>query len=325
MRRILFYFRHAITNLRNSGHWTVFAIFCVAAGVATVVALRSLGLSITDSLLGNLRQYNHGDILMSAVESFGPFSGAFQRGEDEPSVFRSRRRNLPVDWTAEHNGQLTMYTLVSNIQITAMGVSGVGRPQFISSYLIDPQTFDIAGPIVALDPPGVPPHRIAGGDFAVVISRNLAESQNLKVGDQVRVSGTEQPFTVAGIVPTETEANINNILAAFFGFVYFDQRYAEMLQLNTNPNHIGVVLPDGTTSDQIKRQRMNWLPQKHPRPECHPLAAGTQQGTGGFDRALHRGDGAGGDAHRRRGHHEHHAGAGGAALEWKLPPSKPSA
>lgn len=251
MKRLVFYFRHAITNLRHSGHWTVFAIFCVAAGVATVVALRSLGLSITDSLLGNLRQYNHGDILMSAVASLGPFSGAFQRGEDEPSVFRPNMQDFARTWAAEHQARLTMYTLVSNVQITALSANGVGRPQFISSYLIDPHTFDIAGPIVALDPPNARLRELLAGDFAVVISRNLAESQDLQVGDQVRVSGTEQPFTVTGIVPTETEANINNILAAFFGFVYFDQRYAATLQLNTNPNQIGVVLPDGATSQQI--------------------------------------------------------------------------
>ncbi|MBZ0286117.1 MAG: hypothetical protein K8I30_00780, partial [Anaerolineae bacterium] len=65
MKRLAFYLQYAARNLLRSGQWTTFAVFCVAAGVATVVALRSLGLAITDSPLSNLRQYNHGDINVS--------------------------------------------------------------------------------------------------------------------------------------------------------------------------------------------------------------------------------------------------------------------
>ncbi len=55
MGHLTFYLRYAVQNLRRSGHWTTFAAFCIAAGVATVVALRSLGLAIGDSLLANIR------------------------------------------------------------------------------------------------------------------------------------------------------------------------------------------------------------------------------------------------------------------------------
>lgn len=251
MRRVLFYLRYAWTNLRNSGHWTTFAVFCVAAGVATVVALRSLGLSITDSLLSNLRQYNHGDISVSSVPSFGPFSITFQRGSDEPSVFQPWQVQAAVDWVTARGGSMTAYAIVSNVQVTPLGEEESGRPQFTSSFLIDPETFSISNSVVAIDPPGVPLKDLFTGGLDVVVSKNLAESQNIKVGDEVRVSGTEQKFTVRGIVPTETEASINNILAAFFGFVYFHRDQAATLGLNTNPNSIGIILPDGTPSEEI--------------------------------------------------------------------------
>src|SRR5215475_7933591 len=74
MKRLAFYLQYAAKNLLRSGQWTIFAVLCVAARVATVVALRSLGLAITDSLLTNLRQYNHGDVNISTVASFGPFA-----------------------------------------------------------------------------------------------------------------------------------------------------------------------------------------------------------------------------------------------------------
>ena len=118
MTRFFFYLRYAANNLRRSRQWTVFAILCVAAGVATVVALRGLGLSITDSLLSNLRQYNHGDINISVIRSYGPFSLSFQRGANERQIFRTRQIEQAQNWVATWNGEMTAYALVSNIQIT---------------------------------------------------------------------------------------------------------------------------------------------------------------------------------------------------------------
>jgi putative ABC transport system permease protein len=253
MRRLAFYIHHALTNLRHSGHWTVFAIFCVAAGVATVVALRSLGLAITDSLLSNLRQYNHGDINLSAVSNFGPFAASFNRGADERQVFTDAHQARVQEWISARGGYMTAYTLVSNVQVQPWSdnAASTSRPQFTSSFLIDPTTFDLAAPIYALEPAGVPLAQLFTGGPQVVISQNLAEEQQLQVGDAVRVSGTETPFTITGIVATESEASVNNILAAFFGFMYFDRSQAALLQLNPQPNTFGLVLPEGTPADAI--------------------------------------------------------------------------
>ncbi|MBC7811710.1 MAG: FtsX-like permease family protein, partial [Burkholderiales bacterium] len=74
----------------------------------------------------------------------------------------------------------------------------------------------------------------------------LADLQALSVGDTVRVSGTEEPFIVRGIVATENEANINDLLAAFFGFAYIPADSAPLLQQNPQPNRISIVLPEGS-------------------------------------------------------------------------------
>ncbi|MCA0457406.1 MAG: FtsX-like permease family protein [Chloroflexi bacterium] len=252
MRRFFFYLKHAITNLRHSGHWTTFAVFCVAAGVATVVALRSLGLAIDDSLINNLRQYNHGDINASSITNFGPFAATFQRGEDERQVLRPDAIAWTRDWVAQHNATMTAYALVSNLQLTPFHTDGFTKPQFTSSFLIDPQTFDITGAITAIEPAGVRLKDLFTGGYDVVISQNLAEAQGLKPGDEVRVSGTDQPFTVRGVVSTDTEASINNILASFFGFAYFDAKNATLLNMNSNPNTVGIVMPEGSSADEIE-------------------------------------------------------------------------
>src|SRR5690349_23043192 len=249
MRRIPFYIKHAFKNLRHSGHWTTFAVFCVAAGVATVVALYSLGLAINDSLISNLRQVNHGDINVSSIVSYGPFAGTLQRGDYETQVFSERTVEFTRDWAAQHNAVISAYALVSNIRYTPFNQTTLSATQFASTLLIDPKTFEINGPIVALDPAGVGLKDLFTNGHDVVMSQNLADAQHLKVGDEVRVSNSDVPFILRGIVPTETEASINNVLASFFGFAYFDIAEASTLQLNPKPNAISIVMNNATSDD----------------------------------------------------------------------------
>ena len=61
----MFYLQYAIRSFWRNRRWSLFAVFSIAAGVATIVALRSLGLAIGDSLTSNLRATNHGDITIS--------------------------------------------------------------------------------------------------------------------------------------------------------------------------------------------------------------------------------------------------------------------
>ncbi|MEZ4667076.1 MAG: FtsX-like permease family protein [Anaerolineae bacterium] len=80
------------------------------------------------------------------------------------------------------------------------------------------------------------------GDNEIVISDNMAQTQNIHVGDMVRVSGTEEEFVVRGIVPTSTEAGLRNPFASFFGFAYFDEALKSKLPVGKEPNTISLVL-----------------------------------------------------------------------------------
>lgn len=251
MRHIVFYLSYAFRNLRRSGRWTLFGIFCIAAGVATVVALRSLGLAIADSLVDNVRVSNHGDITLARADG-PPFmaAGFVSPGEDgEDEVFDDDELERIGAWVEDNGVAWSAYTTYSNMQLTPVDAVTVGRPQFISALLIDPQTFPPTGDILALDPAGTPLSALLTDGFDVVISQNLAESQDIAVGDTVRVSGTEDEFTVRGIVATETEANVRNIFASFFGFAYLHIDHAEALQLSPQPNTVSITLPPGVDSN----------------------------------------------------------------------------
>jgi predicted lysophospholipase L1 biosynthesis ABC-type transport system permease subunit len=249
MSRLFFYLSYAARNLRRGVRWATFAVFCIAAGVATVVALRSLGLAIGDSLTENVRVNNHGDITVTrSGSSSGMFPG-MGRSSGTEDVFSLNQVQRVQDWAKENDAQVALYYRSGNLQVTAISYVSVGRPQFINVLFIDPQTFPPTGDILALDPAGVPLRSLFTGGDDIVISRNLADSQNIKVGDTVRVSNTTDLFTVRGIAATENEGSITNPLAAFFGFAYLDQSEAGKLQQPTEPNIISITLPPGTDID----------------------------------------------------------------------------
>ncbi len=257
MRRLFFYFLYAARNLRRGGRWTTFAIFSVAAGVATVVALRSLGLAIGDSLIDNVRLTNHGDVNISLVGRAGPGPFRFV-GDNETRRYNTDQINNLQAWVTERGGQMSDYMQAGNIQIagieeeTAGIVSiGFGNISFVSALFIDPSTYPPIGVIEAIDPAGVPIDQLFTAPNQVIISHNLAQNQNLHVGQQVRVSRTEAPFTVVGIVGTENEANLRDPFSAFFGFAYFTQDSLPTLGLEYRPNRIALTLGDNPPQEEV--------------------------------------------------------------------------
>ncbi len=157
-------------------------------------------------------------------------------------------------WAKEHNATISASTQASNIQVTALNFDTVGRPQFITSYFIDPKTYPPTADIRAVEPAGTPLGELFQGGNEIVISDNMAQNQNIKLGDKVRVSGTEEEFVVRGIVPASTEAGLRNIFAAFFGFAYFDQSLKAKLPAPKDATTISVALQD-TSPEAIEVAR----------------------------------------------------------------------
>jgi putative ABC transport system permease protein len=256
--RFWFYLSCAARNVRRGARWSVFAVFCIGAGVATVVALRGLGLAIGDSLLANLRAVNRGDITVSVGGAGGAFSFNFV-GANDDRVFPQRQLERIRAWTAANGGRLTEYKLVSNFQVTAVDAVTVGRPQFVNLLLINPVTFPLTSddpanpmpPTLALDPPGVPINHLLRQVNDIIISQNLAQDQGLRVGDTVRVSGTTELFTVRGIAPTSAESSLRNPFAALFGFAYIHIGQAHTLGLSREPNVVSMIFPAGADIAQL--------------------------------------------------------------------------
>lgn len=252
MNRTRLYLRLAWQNLLGNVRWTSFAILGVAAGVAAMVALRSLGLTINDALLLNLREVNRGDINVRSVVS-GPFALTVNAGAWERSVFDETDLLRLGEAVAGHDGHMTAYSVYHNVQLARHDDPTTRAPGIVSSFFIDPPGYNSVRQGFAEVPPGAPLGQLLGGAAEVVLSRRLADTLQLQVGDLIRVSGSDLPYSVTGIVPDHSEANIRDLTSSLFGFAYFHRDQALQMQLNPAPNQISICLPQGSDGDQIRQ------------------------------------------------------------------------
>ncbi len=247
LRRLAFYLQYSLRNLRRGGRWTSLAILCITAGVATVVALRSLGLGIGDALTNNIRVELKGDMLIRKSND----SGFTFRAEFDP--FTPWELNQIQSWAESRDATMINFMQGANMQIAKTGVETVGRPEFIGSYFIDPETYPPMHDIRALQPDGVPIAELFTGGNQIVISDNLAQRQEIQVGDTVRVSNTEELFTVVGIVATTNESSVRNILSAFFGFFYMDIEVAQsVIDSEYAPNRVSILFEQTPSAEVME-------------------------------------------------------------------------
>ena len=246
--RLRFYLVYALRNIQRGGRWTMLAILCITAGVATVVALRSLGLAIGDTLINNMRVETKGDML---IHNDGWFS-AF--GSNDPDAFPPSRLNELLEWADGAGAQTAAFMSGRNMQLSKADQQQFGRPSFIGSFFIEPASYPPTHTILALDPPDAPLASLFSGGNDVVISENLAQQSGISVGDTVRVSGTQALYTVRGIVSTAEESSVSNFLNAFFGFAYFDlENAAQVINEDISPNRIGVLFPQNVDPEGMEK------------------------------------------------------------------------
>ncbi|MDX2077671.1 MAG: FtsX-like permease family protein [bacterium] len=236
MARIQFYLLYATRNLWRERRWSIFAVFSVAMGVATVVALRSLGLSISDALTGNIRASLHGDLL---IERGGTLSGGFNLGDDNTRAYFTPSEVMFVQrWANTHNAIMSAYSL--NIaQITPVKTTRLGILNFISLLQVDPATYPPTNDFVAISPAGMPLHELLKNPHTIVLSESIMQTYSLAIGDEVRLSGNSDPFTVTGVVSSSAESSWRNWFQAFFGFGYISNDQPEG-GLNANINRMSI-------------------------------------------------------------------------------------
>jgi len=207
MKALPLLIRYAFRSFIRGRSRSLFGAFCVAVGVASVVALGLVGANFQSTLTSNAQKQNRGDV---SVSPFGQGLTA-----KEYSVFaRLKAQGKIADYQAE---------------ITSAG--GLRNPRdaslnsFAALYAIDPTKFAYYDRITADEPSGVPLTTLLRQSNDVVISHAAADSMHLHVGDGVSVGfqdTSRRIFHIRGIVPDN--APNNSLGAGLFNTFVMVQR-----------------------------------------------------------------------------------------------------
>ena len=262
MRRRWFYFRHALRDMRRNRRLTLFALFAVAAGVATVVGLRMLGLMITDTLTSNAQAVNRGDIVLMPRNAFLNFDIGLLIGEDRTGggrTFNEQTVRVVYDW-AEARGVEVTKALGNNAMLAAVVRDGrPGPPRIIQSFFVESEIFPFYDAILAEEPDGVPLAELLQGPNDIVIGRNLASMLGAQVGDQIRAGSAQELFTVRGIVPVTSQGGFRNPFALLLGFAYFDYDAIPQFGVESQPSELYLKLPDPSRVDEMDHEVRNLM------------------------------------------------------------------
>jgi ABC-type antimicrobial peptide transport system permease subunit len=261
--RFGFYIKHSLNDLRVNGRRTAFALLCIAAGVGAIVSLQTLGVMIEDTLTGGIREGNRADIRIFPNPEFGSDVDETRRegdgmveaeGEFE-YAFTEKGYSEIQTWFAERYEGDLQFTYQQSLvgSTTAISISFPEKDTdkaFVQPYVIEADKYPLFGEVVSTD--GKPLRDLLQSSTDIVLSQNLADDLDVKVGDKVRLNLVSQDLTVTGIVPVDSEVGFDNILGNIFGYYYVDVSAVQYFE-GVEPNRAAVIFVglDNPTSDTV--------------------------------------------------------------------------
>ena len=248
---VRFYVKHSLNDLRVNGQRTFFALLCIAAGVAAIVSLQTLAVMIQSSLVGSLQESNRGDIQLQVDSEFMGHADEVNQtvadgllNRQTQSIFGQQQDSFLIGqggiqalqtWLDQNypgQAQLTyrqpladpisIFLGAGNGTTLVAPASGAEASQVVP-LLIDPQVYPFYGTITAQD--SQPLAKLITTPTDVVLSAPVAQILKAKVGDTVKISGSDANFILRGIVETAQEVKnpASDTLLSLFGFYYLDK------------------------------------------------------------------------------------------------------
>jgi ABC-type antimicrobial peptide transport system permease subunit len=248
--QLRFYIQHSLNDLRVNRQRTLFALLCIAAGVAAIVSLQTVAVMMTDSLSTNLQASNRGDIRIELMGTSGNEErsqqgvddgvlvkdeiGLFGQGADVYYIGESGFARLQ-EWIDEnYPGQIEItypYIVTDFIGIFFGGGTGTSATiaetgasaNQLTPVLIDPAVYPFYNEVRSKQ--GEPLSALLTSPTDIVLDERSAQTLGANIGDLVRVNGANTDFTVRGIVPTAAEISdpFSGFLAGQFGFYYLNR------------------------------------------------------------------------------------------------------
>jgi putative ABC transport system permease protein len=215
------YLNYPSRSLFRGGQRTLLAVFCVAVGVMSIVALQLVGSMLRTSLTSNTRDTNGGDIAISAQNA--PFS------ESDLSFFAQRKSNGTItNYTAliSTSGSLDPASVSGGN--SPIGGGGGGGPmggatassQSFRVSAVDPNNYPIVTPPTFVTPSNgtlsallTKNQVVVTQDFLDISHKNVGDSITIYVRAQTSGSGQQFSVKIAGVIAnTGTFAQSSNLV-----------------------------------------------------------------------------------------------------------------
>lgn len=253
---------HSLRDMwRNRGR-TLFALVCVATGVAAVVALRTLAFMVGDELTSNLAELNRGDIRVYASTGVPEL---VELANGQP-VFTQETVDLFEEWAA-YEGVQVMFARMSGVaQVKPERADGQTLSTPGITLYVDGRRYPFYTTI-PLDAPSGTTFAEAlrmpdgGGPVPVVISKTLSRQTRLglQVGDAVRLGASETEFVVAGIAPVEAETVLTVPQTAFLDYLYLPFEALPLMGEPPLPDEVYVKAPAGADINEVESSLIAYL------------------------------------------------------------------
>jgi putative ABC transport system permease protein len=225
LERLVFFIRHSLNDMRVNKQRTLFALLCIAAGVAAIVSLQTLAVMINNSLTGSLQESNRGDLRLTPNNRWQPY--VIEPEEDSLSggyVVTQEGMDYVQEWLDDrYPGSTMTYRQPLTGFVTGLTASIPARDTdkyFIFNFIIEADKYPLYGSVKTDD--GETLADLLQEPTDIVLSQNLADDLEAQVGDSLRLYGAKADFTVRGIVPTDSEAGFQNFGAGLLGYYYLD-------------------------------------------------------------------------------------------------------
>ncbi|GAC1321575.1 MAG: hypothetical protein NVSMB22_07330 [Chloroflexota bacterium] len=165
----IFWLSYALRSLRRGGRRSLFALVCVAVGVAGVVALQTASLTVQDALTSNVRAANGGDI--SLTSQTAPLASS------DLALFKRLQRQ----------GRIAQWTAVASVHATAVGFKRALVPFDVNVVQAPP--YPVGGQPTFVSPSNGRVGSLLAHPGDVLVTSVLAEELGAHIGDRLLVNG----------------------------------------------------------------------------------------------------------------------------------------
>ena len=196
---LAFYITYAVRVLRRSGQRTVLAIVAVAFGVMALVAMQTLTSNIFDVVRIEPRLELGGDLELTRPQEF----------LDDDAIAQLN--------ALHEDGRITDYTLSAlTLDLVIKPLQPEGRTEFVGrGYGIEPGKYPLLGDLTLREPSGATLAETIDQPGVIAITRDLADSLGLSVGDRVlatnMLSGSPQELAVGAVIATTPDSLGNRV------------------------------------------------------------------------------------------------------------------